>query len=200
VSLNSALLSQRFGDYAKRLNETVEGFDWNPVVKLTRELEDCWREGRQVLICGNGGSAGNAIHLANDFLYGISKKRGSGIRMIALSANPAVMSCLANDVSYDHIYSMQIAVKGRPGDVLIVLSGSGNSSNIIEALKEAKVKEMKSYAILGFSGGESKKLADTSIHFPIDDMQISEDLQIMVGHMVMQSLYKDKERIMEGCI
>src|SRR5574340_916236 len=141
-----------------------------------------------VFICGNGGSAGNALHLANDFLYGVSKKLGSGLRVNALSANASVMTCLANDVGYEHIYSAQLAVQGREGDVLIVFSGSGNSPNIIYALEQARASGVKSYAILGYSGGKAKEMADVAIHFEIDDMQISEDMQLILGHMIVQWL------------
>lgn len=184
-----------FGGYAERFSRILSGFDWSNVEILSAELKSCWEEGRQVMICGNGGSAANAIHLANDFLYGISKKRGSGLRVNALSANPAVMTCLANDEGYEHIFSLQLAVKGRAGDVLIVMSGSGNSPNIIEALKQASEQGIRSYAILGYTGGRAKELADVAIHFPIDDMQISEDLQLVVGHMIMQWLNANQPEI-----
>ena len=155
----------------------------------------CWRNGQQVFICGNGGSAGNAIHLANDFLYGIAKKTGRGMRITALSANAAVMTCLANDVGYHAIYSEQLAVLGNKGDLLIVLSGSGNSPNILEVLKTAQEKEIVSCAILGYSGGKAKDLASIVLHFPVDDMQIAEDLQLVVGHMLMQYLYAHKDTV-----
>jgi D-sedoheptulose 7-phosphate isomerase len=180
------------GDYAQRLQAVLASADWSGVARLAEELLTCWKEGRQVFICGNGGSAGNAVHLANDFLYGISKVKGSGLRVHALSANTAVLTCLANDEGYDCIYSTQLAVHARAGDVLIVLSGSGNSPNIVEALEKAREMGVRSYAILGYAGGKSMKLADVPIHFNVDDMQIAEDLQLVVGHMVMQWLYKNR--------
>ena len=178
-----------FADYAGRLNAVLSASDWSGVAALARDMESIWKEGRQVFLCGNGGSAGNAIHLANDFVYGIAKRTGGGIKALALSANPAVMTCLANDVGYDSIYSEQLAVHGREGDLLIALSGSGNSGNIVSALEQARSMRIRSYAILGFSGGRSKELSDVAIHFPVDDMQIAEDLQLVVGHMLMQWLY-----------
>jgi D-sedoheptulose 7-phosphate isomerase len=87
---------------------------------------------------------------------------------------------------------MQIAVQGGRDDVLIVLSGSGNSPNILKALGQARAMGMKTFAILGYSGGKAKAMADIPIHFAIDDMQISEDLQLVVGHMVMQWLYQNQ--------
>jgi D-sedoheptulose 7-phosphate isomerase len=181
-----------FSDYSARLAAAVASSDITGIEPLARELLDCWQTGRQVFICGNGGSAANAVHLANDYLYAISKTAGSGLRMHALPANTAVVTCLANDEGYDQIYSLQLAVQARANDVLIVLSGSGNSPNILKALEFAKQAKMKSYALLGYSGGKAKAAADVAIHFAIDDMQISEDLQTMVLHSVMQWLQKNR--------
>jgi D-sedoheptulose 7-phosphate isomerase len=184
--------ARRFGDYAERLAAVVRASAEAPgVVRLAEELRDCWRTGRQVFVCGNGGSAGNAIHLANDFLYGISKTAGSGLRVHALPANSSVLTCLANDCGYDQIFSLQLAVQARSGDVLIVLSGSGNSPNILKALEQAKATGLKSYAILGYSGGKAKQMADVPIHIAVEDMQIAEDMQLIVGHMIMQWLYEN---------
>jgi D-sedoheptulose 7-phosphate isomerase len=179
-------------DYARRLQGVLADAEWSNVARLAEDLLACWQEGRQVFLCGNGGSAGNAVHLANDFLYGVSKVKGSGLRAHALSANTAVLTCLANDEGYECIYSVQLAVHARAGDIVIVLSGSGNSPNILEVLKKARSMGVKSYAVLGYSGGKAAQLVDVPIHFPIDDMQIAEDMQLVVGHMVMQWLYQNR--------
>jgi D-sedoheptulose 7-phosphate isomerase len=180
------------GDYARRLQGVLATADFTGVACLAQELLNCWKEGRQVFLCGNGGSAGNAVHLANDFLYGVSKVKGSGLRVHALSANTAVITCLANDDGYDCVFSAQLAVHARKGDMLIVLSGSGNSPNIIEVLEQAREMGVRSFAILGYSGGKALKLADVPVHFPIDDMQIAEDMQLVTGHMIMQWLYQNR--------
>ena len=186
--MNGITPTEFFTGYASRLQGVLATADWSNVSLLASDMLRCWREKRQVFLCGNGGSAGNAIHLANDFLYGVAKKTGGGIRVQALSANTAVMTCLGNDVGYDHIFSEQLAVQAQAGDVLIALSGSGNSPNVVCTIEQAKIMGVKSYAILGFSGGKCKELADVAIHFPVDDMQLSEDLQLVVGHMLMQWL------------
>lgn len=184
-----------FKDYVERLHTVLSQTDWTNISALAEELFACWREGRRVFFCGNGGSAGNGLHIANDFLYGISKRLGSGLRVHALSANVSIVTCLANDEGYESIFSYQLAVQAQRGDVLIVFSGSGNSPNIIEALKTARKMGLKSFAILGYSGGKALELADHPIHFPIDDMQISEDLQLIVGHMIMQWLYQNRSLV-----
>ena len=184
-----------FADYTSRFSTVLKDFDWSPVEKLAYDLRDCWQTGRQVFFCGNGGSGGNANHLANDFLYALSKTPGSGLRVHSLSSNPSVITCLANDEGYDQVFSLQLAVLSRKGDVLITFSGSGNSPNILKALEEAKTVGMTSYAVLGFSGGKAKALADVPIHFAVNDMQIAEDAQMVIGHMIMQWLYAQRGEI-----
>ena len=184
-----------FADYTSRFSTVLKDFDWSPVEKLAYDLRDCWQTGRQVFFCGNGGSGGNANHLANDFLFALSKTPGSGLRVHSLSSNPSVITCLANDEGYDQVFSLQLAVLARKGDVLITFSGSGNSPNILKALEEAKTVGMTSYAVLGFSGGKAKALADVPIHFAVNDMQIAEDAQMVIGHMIMQWLYAQRGEI-----
>jgi D-sedoheptulose 7-phosphate isomerase len=184
-----------FTGYAQRLNAALAAFDWAPVLDLSEELLGCWRDGRQVFLAGNGGSAGNANHLANDLLYSVSQRAGSGIRAEALSANPSVLTCLANDIGYDQVFAAQLAVKARRGDVLMVFSGSGNSPNILRALEAARGIGMRSYALLGYAGGEAKTLSDVPIHLAVDDMQIAEDAQVIIGHMVVQWLQAQRSRL-----
>ena len=182
-------------DYPKRLAAVMSDADWSQVATLGELLLECWRDGRQVFICGNGGSAANAVHLANDLLYGIARESGLGLRVSALPANTSVLTCLGNDCGYEHIFGHQLRVMGAAGDILIVLSGSGNSPNILVALKVARELKMKSFAILGFAGGQAKDLADGSMHFAVDDMQIAEDMQMIVGHMIMQFLYRRRQNV-----
>ena len=183
---------EHFYEYSKRLQEALDNADWSYVDNLSHAILENWRNGKRVFLCGNGGSAGNAIHLANDFLYGIAKKTGGGLKVMALTANTSVITCLANDVGYEHIFSEQLAVQAQSGDILIALSGSGNSPNIVRVIEQAKLMGVTSYAILGFDGGKCKLLVDFPIHFSVFDMQISEDLQIIVGHMLMQWLSKNR--------
>lgn len=175
--------------YADKLSRALAMDAMEQVPLLGAALRDAWSQGRSTYLCGNGGSAGNAIHLANDLLYGIGiNSRKGGMRIEALSANPAVLTCLANDLGYDRIYSEQLKVKAEPGDVLIVLSGSGNSPNVVKALETGNEIGMKTFAIVAFSGGRCKEIAGYPIHFDIDDMQIAEDLQLVIGHICMQWL------------
>jgi D-sedoheptulose 7-phosphate isomerase len=175
--------------YSGRLQQALAAANLDSIAALARALQECWREGRSVYLCGNGGSAGNAVHLANDLVYGIAKDKGVGMRAHALPANTSILTCLANDLQYTKIFSAQLKVYGRAGDVLVALSGSGNSPNILEALETARGMGLRSFAVLGYDGGKARQMADVAIHFPVNDMQIAEDLQLVVGHMAMQWLY-----------
>jgi D-sedoheptulose 7-phosphate isomerase len=177
-----------FEEYASKLSSVLTTTDWSCVAKLAELMEQTRKQRKQVFLCGNGGSAANAIHWANDLTAALFKGTRDALRTHALPANTAVMSCIGNDLSYERVFSQQIRVLAEPGDILIVFSGSGNSPNILAALREARTLGMTSVALLGFDGGAALELSDISIHFPIQDMQIAEDLQLVVGHMLMRQI------------
>jgi D-sedoheptulose 7-phosphate isomerase len=181
-------MSALFQEYHARLSETLLQTDWSRVQLLSEQLDEARQEGRQVYFCGNGGSAANAIHWVNDMIFGAAKSGRGGLRAHALPANTAVVTCLANDLSYEEIFSSQLDVLGAANDILIVLSGSGNSPNILRAIEAARRKGISSWAIVGFDGGKALQMADHVIHFPIHDMQVAEDCQMVAGHVVTRYL------------
>ena len=182
--------------YLAKISNSFSEEIYNAIESLALELREVWLNGNQVFICGNGGSAANAIHIANDFLYGSGAcgpgDKIPGIKVEALSSNSGVLTCVANDTGYENIYSYQLDVKSNPNDLLIALSGSGNSANIINAILKAKEKKLRSFAILGFDGGKCLQEADKAIHFKVNDMQVSEDLQLIAAHICMQWLSRHK--------
>ena len=182
--------------YLERLQACFNKKNLDAVENLAIELHQAWIKGKNVYICGNGGSAANAIHIANDLHYGIGAygpgTKLPGLRVEALPANSGVITCLANDTGYENIYSHQLKVKSREGDILIALSGSGNSPNIIKALETANQSKLETFAIVAFDGGHCKEIAKTAIHFEISNMQIAEDTQLVVGHLCMQWLNAHK--------
>ena len=181
--------------YTARLTDACRKIQGAAVGTLADALMTCWKQRRQVFLFGNGGSAGNAMHIANDLLYGIAKTFGGGLRVTALPANSSVVTCLANDLGYDEIFSNQLAVLAQPGDIAIALSGSGNSPNILSAIDYCNGAGIETFAILGYSGGKALGLARHPIHVAVDDMQIAEDLQLIIGHMLMQWLYERRDQI-----
>lgn len=169
------------------LTEVLQALDSSQVETFVSFLEDAYLARKRIFICGNGGSAGNALHIANDFSFGVNPF-GLAVDIEALPANTAVITCLANDIGYENIFSYQLESKGKPGDLLWVLSGSGNSKNILNAITVANKLNMRSIGILGYDGGESLRQLNFCIHTPIQDMQISEDMQLIIGHVVMREL------------
>ena len=182
-------LNQNIIQYVNKLSEVTSRSNLDELDELFLELQKARDKRNQVFICGNGGSGGNAIHIANDWFYGIKNQKHPALRVHALTANQSITTCLANDEGYENVFSLQLENLAEMDDILIVLSGSGNSPNIIEALETSKKMGMSSYAILGFDGGKAKALAKHCIHFEVNDMQIAEDLQMVVGHSLMQKLY-----------
>lgn len=183
-------LEELVQSYTHNLNLVLKQLNVDDLQKLVNMLLKL-RENRGTLyICGNGGSAGNAVHLANDFTFGINPK-GRSMDVEALPANTSVITCLGNDIGYENIFAHQVKVKAQEGDILIVLSGSGNSGNIINAINQAKEMGVYTVGILGYDGGKAKPLVDLPFHFDINDMQISEDTQVILGHILMKALYKE---------
>ena len=183
-------IAEQLSTYRTSLEKHLSSLDIKSISKLADALHDCFTSGRQLFVCGNGGSGSNANHIANDLIYGITKTKGVGIKCHSLSANSATLLCLANDEGYENIFSYQLATMASEGDILLALSGSGNSPNIISALNEAKNMNVTSFTILGFDGGKAKSIADNSIHIPINDMQVSEDFQMIILHAISQWLNK----------
>lgn len=144
------------------------------------QLADAIRKAKRVYICGNGGSAANAIHIANDLI-------ACGIKAHALTADVATLTAIANDYGFEHIFSRQLAVMGEPGDLLLALSGSGRSANIIQALEEADRLGMDTWALFGSYGGQALLAAENTINIGAT-MQQAEEAQIMAGHEVMRCL------------
>jgi D-sedoheptulose 7-phosphate isomerase len=156
--------------------------------KLTNLMFDAWQNDRTVYLCGNGGSGANALHMANDLMLFGQKEKIKGVKTEALNANIAVVTCIANDESFEDIFVNQLKTKLNQNDILLVLSGSGNSKNIINAIEFANSMDALSIGVLGFDGGKAKSLVKESIHFAVNDMQVVEDLQISLVHMLMKQL------------
>ena len=179
-------------DYLKTINEAWNSLDWDRVKTLSDDLLNAWTSGNKVFICGNGGSAANANHLANDLLYGVSPEDGKGLKVHSLTSNVSVNTCLANDTGFENIFAKQLSSLADSKDILIVFSGSGNSPNVVKALEQAKAMGMKTHAVIGFDGGKCKKIAENPIHIPRDDMQVAEDFQMIIGHILMKDLKSRK--------
>lgn len=175
-------------DYRNREIEVYQKLDLESVNMVMNVLEEARLLGKHIFICGNGGSAATASHYAGDFNKGVSEHQDVKYNFECLSDNIPTMMAVANDISYDEVFRFPLRSKMKPGDVLIGISGSGNSINVVHAFEYAKEIGGTVIAIVGYSGGKMKEIADYSIHVVSNDMQISEDLHLILDHMMMYVL------------
>lgn len=147
-----------------------------------------FNEGKKILVCGNGGSAMNASHYITDWNKMISIATGRKFHGISLTDNIGLITAFANDYDFDDIFVGQLKSILNPGDLVIGLSGSGNSKNVINAINYANANDASTLCIVGYDGGILKKISNIYVHIPSFDMQLCEDFHLMFGHMVMKSL------------
>ena len=154
----------------------------------TRFLLEAYNAGKTVFIAGNGGSAAIASHLACDLEKTVAGPPGRRatrrLRAVSLSDNMATLTAWANDEGYENVFSERLLAHADPGDVLLVISSSGNSPNILEALRVARELDMRTIAWVGFGGGRAMDLADCCVHVAIDDYGMAEGIHGVIGHLV----------------
>lgn len=172
----------------KKVIDSLSGEDISNVMNI---LESARLDCRRVFICGNGGSASTASHFVCDFNKGVSLDKEIKYDFECLSDNVPMMMAVANDIGYDDIFVEPLRNKLNAGDVVIGISGSGNSENVARALAYANGKGAVTVAICGYDGGKIKKLAGHSIHVNSDNMQIVEDVHLMLEHLMMYILSSD---------
>jgi D-sedoheptulose 7-phosphate isomerase len=144
--------------------------------------------GRQIITCGNGGSAYAASHFITDWNKMVNLATGRKFRGLSLCDNLGLVTAFANDVSYDEIFAGQLRAILEPGDLVIAVSGSGNSPNVVKAVEYANAAGAETLALVGYDGGRLKLLATHAVWVPSFDMQLCEDVHLMFGHMVMKAL------------
>lgn len=173
----------------KQILDTLNAKDINDVMNI---MEAARLAGKRIFICGNGGSASTASHLVCDFNKGISCNQDIKYDVECLSDNVPMMMAIANDISYDEIFVIPLKNKLKYGDIVIGISGSGNSENVIRALEYANKAGADTIALTGYNGGKLKKIAKHNIHVNIDNMQIVEDVHLVLNHMMMYILSETK--------
>ncbi len=174
--------------YIDSLLGVLEQLSRQDILRLQDVLFDAWRTGRTIFIAGNGGSAATASHFANDLNKGANVSDQPRFRAIALSDNVPLITAWANDTSYDRIFLEQMANFLRPGDVFIAISGSGNSLNIVEAVRWAREAGAVAIGITGGTGGHLRALVDHCLVAPSTLMEQIEDVHSIVAHALCTSL------------
>ena len=165
--------------------EVLDQLDVTAINDAMNLLEDCLENERNVYIFGNGGSAATASHFQNDFNKGISEHLEKKFRFTCLNDNVPTVMAVANDIGYEEIFRFQLKGKLKPQDVIVAISGSGNSKNVINAVTYAKETGCKIIGLTGFDGGKLKALSDISLHVPVKSMQITEDIHMIFDHLMM---------------
>lgn len=180
------------GPYLQRVNEAIAALDPEQIENLSSLIERAWRDGRFVFIIGNGGSGANASHLCEDLakctLHDFERQRR--LKVLSLTDNTPWIMAVANDLDYDRIFLEQLKNLANPGDLLLAISGSGNSPNIIKAVEWASAHGLETVGITGFSGGRLRQIARHNLHVEIDDMGIVESLHLTAFHWVIDDLYR----------
>lgn len=174
--------------YREREIAVLNSLDLNSVNQVMNVLEDARLHGKRIFICGNGGSAATASHYCCDFNKGVSENQNDKYNFECLNDNIPTLMTVANDIGYEEVFRFPLKNKMKSGDILIGISGSGNSKNVVNAMEYAKSIGGTTIAIVGYSGGKMKEMADYNIHVNINDMQISEDIHMMLDHMMMYVL------------
>lgn len=183
--------------YIQRLTQGLSRIPADDFEKITTILLSAYDQNKQIFICGNGGSAATASHFACDLgkgtLENIHDAGEKRLRVISLTDNMATFSALANDIGYEHVFSQQLRNLLQQGDVVIGISASGNSLNVINALVFAKEKGATTIGFLGFSGGNMKKFCDHFLHFEENNYQRVEDAHLIFQHIIT-SMIAEKKR------
>jgi D-sedoheptulose 7-phosphate isomerase len=174
--------------YLIALQDVIQKLDKNDIYSVIKCLESVRQSGGRVFIMGNGGSAATASHFVCDFNKNVSGKLDNKYRFISLNDNIPTLMALANDIGYDHVFTEQLKNYLEPGDAVMAISASGNSPNVVNALEYAKDKGCKTLALTGFTGGKLRVLADYSIHVPVNDYGISEDIHMILDHLMAKVL------------
>lgn len=186
---NAGNLEDAILDYVERLRKGLDQIRPSEIQSLVQHLLDTRKNGTKVLIAGNGGSASTSNHFALDWMLGTGIDNPS-LRVISLSESAASVTATGNDIDFQSVFSRQIRHLGAEGDLLVLVSASGNSPNLLAAGESAKSMGMTVFSIVGFDGGKLKLLSDSFIHVPtlVHDYGVAEDIHLAIGHIVKEAL------------
>ena len=190
-------MSTERSDFASRyvgnLVAVLNALPLDAIDRALAALEAAYDEGRQVFIVGNGGSAATASHMCNDLVWGMAQIGRPSFRAIALTDNVPLMTAISNDLSYDEVFTVPLRALAKPGDLLVVISGSGNSRNAVRAAEVAKEMALNTVGFLGRGGGKLGAMVDVPVVVPSDDYGPIEDIHMMFDHLII-SYFRKRER------
>jgi D-sedoheptulose 7-phosphate isomerase len=169
--------------YLRNVGATITALSAETVAAALDELRQAHERDAQVFLAGNGGSAATASHMANDFTWGLVQGGRRPLRAIALTDNVPTITAIANDSSYENVFSGQLDALGRPGDLLLAITGSGNSPNIVRAVNTARRLRMRTVALLGRGGGKVRGMVHVAVVVASDDYGPIEDVHMIFDHL-----------------
>lgn len=171
--------------YIEMEKKVLDSLSCEKISEVMNVLENARLKGKRVFICGNGGSASTAAHIECDFNKGISYDQDVKYDIECLSDNVPMLMAIANDIGYEDVFVVPLKNKLKLGDIVIGISGSGNSENVVRAFEYANKIGADTIAFTGYSGGKLKEIAKYNIHVAVDNMQIVEDVHLILNHMMM---------------
>ena len=175
-------------DYLENVVSALVRLDREEVNNMASLIFEAYESDKQIFVLGNGGSASTASHFVCDLNKGVSYGRDKKIKAIALTDNMAIITAYSNDVSYDDIFVEQLKNFLNPGDLVIAISGSGNSKNVIRAIEYANSAGNMTLGLTGYGGGKLKQIAKFSVNANVQDMEISEDVHLSICHNIKRVL------------
>jgi phosphoheptose isomerase len=184
--------------YSEEMARAASSIDPAALDCAAKILLTAYRSGARVFSCGNGGSAAIANHLACDHLKGVRTATDLAPRVVSLTASIELITAIANDITYEDVFVYQLQSQSEPGDVLIAISSSGRSQNIVRSLTWAREHGIRTIALTGFDGGEASMIAEVAIHVNGTNYGIIEDLHQAIGHSLAQ--YIRQSRMTENAI
>lgn len=190
--------------YLKDLSRITEKMDAQPITEFVNVLFKASERGSKIFFIGNGGSAATASHFANDIAFGHHSALMKPFRAVSLTDNAAILTALANDFSYDDIFVRQLAVQMVPDDVVVAISASGNSRNVVRAIEYANENSGITVALTGFDGGQLRKIAKLSVHVPTakGNYAHTEDIHMIIDHLmtayILNTCTPEQEGIAKG--
>ncbi len=175
-------------EYINLVKETLDKLKHEAIADAADAFFDTYQKGGNIYVFGNGGSGATASHVAGDFLKGASYGLDKRFKMICLNDNIASMMAIANDIGYEDIFIEPLKNFIGPDDLVVGISGSGNSENVVRALRYAKTRGTKTLALSGFNGGKIAEIADISVHAPVKDMEVCEDVHMVIFNILKKEM------------
>lgn len=175
-------------EYLDAQTRLLQQLELAPVERVVAQLERARRDGSRIFVFGNGGSAATASHFACDLGKGTIHPARPRFQVLSLADNVATLTAYANDCGYESVFADQLITYGRPGDIAIAFTASGNSPNVVRAIETAQQHGLRTIAFTGFDGGKIKARVELNVHVPVNSFPLAEDAHLILTHAICEML------------